>query len=80
MKLGLSLRLPFLDSAVTVNLSVLFSLLAATSLRCIEAVAAGFYPGLPRFMVIKKLYQFFVHSQQSEEASGASIKTANKSN
>ncbi|KAK9809400.1 hypothetical protein WJX73_001838 [Symbiochloris irregularis] len=49
IKLGQTMRIPFTASQyMTLSLSVIFSLIAATTVRCLESVVGGFYPQLPR--------------------------------
>jgi hypothetical protein len=54
-RLGQSLRIPFRDDYIALHISLIFSIIAATTMRALEIVACGFYPGLPRFALYRTL-------------------------
>ena len=54
-RLGQSLRIPFRDDYLALHISLIFSIIFATSMRALEIVACGFYPGLPRFAIARTM-------------------------
>lgn len=54
-RLGQSLRIPFRDDYIALHISLIFSIIAATSMRAAEILVCGFYPGLPRFAILRSL-------------------------
>lgn len=66
--LGQTMRIPFSSRYMTLSLSVVFSLVLATMLRCLETIVGGFYPQMPRFAVFRHIWQFIVSPLQSRES------------
>ena len=54
-RLGQSLRIPFRDDYIALHISVVFSIIVATMVRALEIVLCGFYPGLPRFAIARRM-------------------------
>ena len=54
-RLGQSLRIPFRDDYIALHISVVASIIVATMVRALEIVLCGFYPGLPRFAIARRL-------------------------
>ena len=57
-RLGQTMRMPMSNNYMTLSLSVVFSLVAATTLRCLETIIGGFYPELPRFAFVRHILRF----------------------
>lgn len=43
-------------------MSLIFSIIAATSMRAAEILLSGFYPGLPRFALVRTVLSWVRHS------------------
>ncbi|CAL8464940.1 g4475 [Coccomyxa elongata] len=81
-RLGQSLRIPFRDDYIALHISVVASIIVATMVRALEIVLCGFYPGLPRFAIARRLLAWVtttiqdmtehVHQPSTPGAAGAS--------
>lgn len=40
---------------MAVHMSLVFSIMVATSVRALEIALCGFYPGLPRFAILRRM-------------------------
>ncbi|CAK0787065.1 hypothetical protein CVIRNUC_010281 [Coccomyxa viridis] len=52
-RLGQSMRIPFREDYVALHISLVFSIILATSLRALEIALCAFYPNMPRFALLR---------------------------
>jgi hypothetical protein len=64
-RLGQSLRIPFREDYMAIHISLVFSIIVATSVRALEISLCGFYPGLPRFAIARRMLSWVCHSTWS---------------
>ncbi|KAK9835397.1 hypothetical protein WJX81_006998 [Elliptochloris bilobata] len=58
MRLGQSVRVPFLANHLTLHVSLILSVVAATSLRALEVLLGALFPDMPRYAIVRKLARF----------------------
>jgi len=59
------LRIPFRNDYIALHISVVFSIIVATTVRAMEILLCGFYPGLPRFAIARHVLSWVIYSSAS---------------
>lgn len=62
--LGVSFSVPFFRTVLSLNIGLLISIVAATTVRCLNVVVYGFWPALPRLNLMQLLVQSLLGPSQ----------------
>ncbi|CAL5229276.1 g12569 [Coccomyxa viridis] len=73
-RLGQSMRIPFREDYVALHISLVFSIVLATTLRAVEIALCAFYPNMPRFALLRRAVSWVsatVSNREEPAAGGA---------